>query len=150
LDAKVKHDIGNMKVGELRLIDDRVIAKITTRNGKTIIRGKIHRGKNSIPLFAPDETCGEQPFLLEHEEPPLTNTTDPDGNSDLVVEVHLYPKKQGYRFEEKLMLSKHTYCPPAHGPGCGWAVPPAHFDGTIAPKADGGWTAAVTYATFAF
>jgi hypothetical protein len=147
LDAKGKRAEG-MTVRQLRLIDEPLIAKRTTR-GKTIVRGTIHRGKAAIPLFVPGETCGDQPFLLEHQEPALTNTIDPMGNHDLVIALQLYPSKQGYRFAELLRHSKHAYCSKEAGLGCYMTSPPARFEGTIAPKDGGGWTATVIYSLFA-
>ncbi len=137
-----------MRVLELRLTDEPWIARATQRNGKTIIRGQIHRGKTVSPLFSPYETCGEQPFLLEHHEPALTNTQDPNGNHDLVIEIRLYPGQKGYRFTERMNLAKHSYCPKDVGPGCGMSVPAARLEGTIAKK-DGAWLAKVTKSIFA-
>ncbi len=137
-----------MRVLELPLTGEPWIARATQRAGKTIVRGQIHKSKPATPLFGLDETCGDQTFLLEHHEPTLADTQDPNGNHDLVIEIHLYPNSKGYRFVERLNLAKHAYCPKTLGHHCGMSVPPARLEGTILQQS-GVWTARVTKSIFA-
>jgi hypothetical protein len=140
---------GQMKVFHMRLIDEAWIDKRTRRNGKTILRGVVHRKKRAEVLFSSGDTCGDQAFLLEHQVAPLDSKKDPAGSHDMVVEIHLWPAGNNiFRFVERLNLSKQAYCSEASGPGCGIAVPPARLEGKIEKK-DGSWSAKVTKSTFA-
>jgi hypothetical protein len=133
---------------------DHVRRRTRRGSGRTVVTVRWHDGSAARPLFVDTESCTSDRFVLEpEEERGYKPTSDPEGNSDHVVEVTLRPartsgKTRRFLFEERLGLSVHAYPPRGRTDG-GYAVPPTRYAGSVEKGTDERWVAKVDKATFA-